>query len=349
MENKKTASESTQLAQAPAKELNHSERFTAKVMATFGQNVGLIEANEYMRSLIQGYFIAIDRSLKMAEEARLRKKKNQDPVPVAWNTVNLNDLALDVMHYARIGLDMSMDNHLWPIPYKNNKTGLYDVTLMVGYGGVQYVAEKYAVDPPVAVTIELVYSNDTFIAIKKSRDNPIDTYTFDITQPFERGEIKGGFGYIEYADPKKNQLITMTRAQIEKRKPEYASPEFWGGEKDKWENGQKVGTVQVEGWFDEMCYKTLVREVYGSRHIPRDPRKIDDNYRYLKRRDAEAIEAAKRSDYPYADAEVIDITEPDAPQRALPGAFDPETGEIAPEDSRAGGADTQQQVIGMEF
>lgn len=351
--NEKTAAASEQLVKAPERKMNQSERFAAKVFSLYGQDIGTIETNEYMRSLIQGYFISIDRALKIAEDARQRKKRNQDPTPVTWENVNLNDLALDVMHYAKIGLDMQMDNQLWPIPFKNNKTGLYDVNLMQGYGGIQYIAEKYALTPPTSVTIEIVYSSDVFVAIKKSKDNPMDAYTFDITQPFDRGEVVGGFGYIEYPDPKKNELITMTRAQIEKRKPEYASPEFWGGEKDKWENGQKVGKEHVEGWFDEMCYKTLVREVYSSKHILRDPQKIDENYRYLKRRDAEAIEAASKAQYVYGEAEVIDLPGIDAPKNDISGTIDHETGEIISADrtsAESKSAPAQAPVqTGMDF
>ncbi len=256
-------------AEAPSapQKANHSERFAAKVMQEFGSAVGPLEVNEYMRSLIQGYFIGIDSALKLAEEARLRKRKDQDPVPVTWEYVNLAELALDVMHYAKVGLDMSMDNHLFAIPYKNNKTGLYDVTLMQGYNGIQYIAEKYALEIPLRVTVELVFTSDIFIPYKKSRDNAEEGYRFEIQNPFDRGEVSGGFGYIEYSDPSKNKLIIMTRKDIEKRKPKYAAPEFWGGTKPKWANGQKVGEEQVEGWFEEMCLKTVKREVYR-RELP---------------------------------------------------------------------------------
>lgn len=36
-------------------------------------------------------------------------------------------------------------------PFKNNSTQKYDVNLMPGYNGVQYIAEKYALENPVAV------------------------------------------------------------------------------------------------------------------------------------------------------------------------------------------------------
>jgi recombination protein RecT len=257
------------------------------VFAEFdGQISGGLQVTEYQRRLIQGYFIAIDQALKAAEERRLKQRRNQEPLPYAWENVNLPDLALDVAHYARMGLDMMQDNHLWPIPYKNNRANKYDITLMLGYGGIQYIAEKYALDKPAAVTVELVYETDRFVPIKKTR-NSTEGYDFQITQPFDRGKVVGGFGYLEYADPAKNKLILMSLADILKRKPRYASPEFWGGEKDRWENGQVVGKEPVDGWFEAMCLKTIKREVYGPKHIPLDPQKVDTSYQHMRLREVQ--------------------------------------------------------------
>ena len=152
--------------------LSNSEAFTNKVLKEFGSNVaGNIQVTDYQRQLIQGYFIATDRALKMAEEKRVSKNEyNTDhqwdnPDPINWNTVDLNALALDVVHYARMGLDMMQDNHLSAIPFKDNNrvartgTKMYTVNLMPGYNGIQYIAEKYALEKPVSVTVELVYSN----------------------------------------------------------------------------------------------------------------------------------------------------------------------------------------------
>ncbi len=265
-ENKDLATANTQLAE---KKENMSERFTNMVLQEFGSNVaGALEVTDYQRRLIQGYFIAIDRALKNAEEERLRKNsKNSDHkydngLPVVWNNVNLTDLALDIVHYARMGLDMMQDNHLFPIPYKNNKAQKYDITLMPGYNGIQYIAEKYAVEKPLSVTIELVYDSDTFQPIKKSATNRVESYEFVINKPFDRGNVVGGFGYIEYADFAKNQLIIMTMKDIEKRKPKYASAKVW-------ENGKQVET-ETDGWFEEMCIKTIKREVYVLSNIDED-------------------------------------------------------------------------------
>jgi len=316
-------------AQVPAEvKPNAAERFTAKVMKEFGSTVGEIQVTDYQQQLVQGYFIAIDRALKSAEEERLRKnEKNKDHekydnnLPVTWGNVNLNDLALDVVHYARMGLDMMQENHLFPIPYKNNKTGKYDMTLMPGYNGIQYIAEKYAVEPPLAVTVELVYSTDTFRPIKKSAENRVENYEFAINNAFDRGEIIGGFGYIEYADPVKNKLVIMTKKDIEKRKPKYASANFWGGKQKVWENGKQVDQ-ETDGWYEEMCLKTIKREIYSAKHIPRDPKKIDDNYQYMKMREARIAEL-EAQDIIDANANgmVIDVTPTALPEPTAPASF----------------------------
>ncbi len=312
---------------------NAAERFTAKVMKEFGSTVGEIQVTDYQRQLVQGYFIAIDRALKSAEEERLRKnEKNKDHekydnnLPVTWGNVNLNDLALDVVHYARMGLDMMQENHLFPIPYKNNKTGKYDMTLMPGYNGIQYIAEKYAVEPPLAVTVELVYSTDTFRPIKKSAENRVENYEFAINNAFDRGEIIGGFGYIEFADPVKNKLVIMTKKDIEKRKPKYASANFWGGKQKVWDNGKQVDQ-ETDGWYEEMCLKTIKREIYSAKHIPRDPKKIDDNYQYMKMREARIAEL-EAQDIIDANANgmVIDVTPTALPEPVTPASGVPISG-----------------------
>ena len=272
---------------------NNSEQFTSKVLREFGSTAGAIQVTDYQRQLIQGYFIAIDRALKAAEEKRLYKNTNNsdhtydDPNPITWNTVDLNALALDVVHYARMGLDMMQNNHLSAIPFKNNNkscksgTKMYTVTLMPGYNGIQYIALKYALEKPVSVTTELVYSTDTFKPIKRSHDNKVESYVFEINNAFDRGEIVGGFGYIEYKEPEKNKLVIMTLKDIMKRRPEKAAGEFWGGTKTVWEKGKKK-EVETDGWFEEMCLKTLKREVYSAKNMPRDPKKIDDAYQHMK-------------------------------------------------------------------
>jgi recombination protein RecT len=310
--------------------LSASTRFTEQVMKEFtGANAGTeLKLSDYQRYLIGGYFIGVDRALKQAEEARARKNeanndhKYDNTVPVTWNNVNLAELALDVVYYARMGLDMMEKNHVFPIPYLNKKTGKYDVNLMPGYNGIQYMAEKYAVEKPAAVVVELVYSTDTFKAVKKSAASKVESYEFEINNAFDRGQIVGGFGYIEYTDPAKNKLVIMSRKDIEKRKPKYASGEFWGGKIKQWENKKQV-EAETEGWYEEMCLKTLKREIYSPKHMPRDPQKVDEAYQHMMMREARraAQEAQLEIDTyanrtPVIDAEVVDVPQREEPANA---------------------------------
>lgn len=282
-------------------EVSASAKFSTFALREFGTQVaGETNATDYQKQLIQGYFIGIDRALKTADENRIAKnekntnKSYNNELPINWNTINLKEMVLDVVHYAKIGLDMMQPNQLTVIPFKNKKTNQYDVTFIKGYNGIQYIAEKYALDKPKNITTELVYSTDIFRPIKKSVDNKIEGYEFEITNAFDRGKIVGGFGYIEFEDATKNKLIIMTMRDIEKRKPKYAAAEFWGGKTKEWQNGKQV-EVETDGWFEEMCLKTLKREVYSQKHIEIDPKKIDDNYQYMKSQEMRYVEMETRA------------------------------------------------------
>lgn len=270
-------------------ETSMAERFTGMVMKQYAAT-GKYQPTEREKQLIRNYFICIDQTLQKAEAERLRKNaNNRDPkynneLAYTWNNVDLQALALDLAHYARVGLDMMEDNTLFPIPYKNSKGNKYSMTLMEGYNGIRYQAEKYALDPFKSVTVEVIYANDKFKPIKKDSRNPVEGYEFDIPQPFDRGEPVGVFGYIEFEDPSKNKLVVFSKADVMKRKPKYASPEFWGGKKKVWENGRQV-EVELEGWVSEMYEKTMKREIYGSKRIPRDPDKVDESYNYIRQRE----------------------------------------------------------------
>ena len=269
---KPPANQQTQ-ALSPVSTGEISARFMNDVIREYGATVGAPNLNGYQQRLIQGYFIGIDRALAEAEVRRAERKPH-DP-PINWQTINTPALFIDVVNCVRLGLDMAQPNHVYAIPYLNGKTGLYDVTLMEGYAGIAYVAQKYAADPPKNVVIQLVYSTDTFKPHMRDAVNQMETYEFTITNPFSRGNLVGGFGYIEYDDPRKNRLIMMSKADMDKRKPERTSAQFWGK------------------WNDEMYLKTLVRHVYSERYIPRDPMKLDDAYQQMKLREIQfaAMEA----------------------------------------------------------
>lgn len=264
-----------------------SEVFVQRVTKEFTGGVGgALALTDFQNRLAQNYFITLDSSLKAAEEKRKNKKKNQDPTPVIWQNVNMELLARNVVAAARIGLDPAQKNHINMIPFKNKATGKYDIGFIEGYRGIELKAKKYGHDVPDGVIVELVYANDKFKSIKKDRNNPVESFEFEVVNDFDRGEIKGGFYYHFYTDtPEKNKLVVFKLSDIEKRKPQYASTEFWGGLKDKWENGQVVGQEKVEGWYDTMCYKTIYRAAYSN--ITIDSQKIDNDYMALKQNEQE--------------------------------------------------------------
>jgi recombination protein RecT len=279
-----------------------SERFTSMVMAEYGKGSGLQhQFSSRETQIIRNYFVAIDQTLTKAEADRLRKNasnlnhKYDNALPYSWQTINLAALATDLAHYAHIGLDMLEDNHLFPIPYKDNKNNVYTITLMEGYNGIRYQAEKYALNPPRNVTVEVVYTNDVFKPIKKDARNPVEGYEFDIPNPFDRGVPFGVFGYVEFEDAVKNFLIIFSKADVMKRKPKYASAEFWGGIKKAYEDGKQV-EVTLDGWLPEMFEKTMKREIYGSKRIPRDPGKVDESYQYIRQREQQYIDLITESE-----------------------------------------------------
>lgn len=306
------ADKNTQVAKVDNdRKLTASERFTNKVLAEFGSSVGAVALTEFQKRLAQNYFIALDMALKAAEANRLKKsEKYRDPVPVTWDNINMESLARNVVAYARIGLDPAQKNHINMVPYKNNTTKKYDIGFIEGYRGIELKATKYGLDVPDAVIVELVYSNDKFKVIKKNKDNPVESYEFDVVNPFDRGEIIGGFYYHVYKNnPEKNKLVVMTMKDIEKRKPPYASVEFWGGEREIYEDGKKTGKKEyVEGWFEKMCYKTIYRAAYND--ITIDSQKIDDNYLRVKQLEQEFTEAEVEAEIAEnANKEMIDITD----------------------------------------
>jgi len=311
--------ENTQLAK---KEEPINVRFMNMVVSQFGSSVGEIALTNFQKRLAQNYFMAIDAALRIAEEKRKKKTFKQEQVPIIWANVNMDELARNIVSYARIGLDPAQKNHIAVIPFKNNTTGKYDIALLEEYRGIELKSKKYGLDVPDHVVVELVCENDHFKSFKKDRNNQYESYEFEILDDFNRGKIKGGFYYHIYNDnPEKNKLVVFTLKDIEKRRPEHASVEFWGGEKDLWEKDEKtgknkkVGTVQVEGWYERMCWKTIYRAAYND--ITIDSQKIDDDYLRLKHMEETLADAQIAQEIAKnANTEIIDITPEELPNDA---------------------------------
>lgn len=264
-----------------------SARFVAEVERQFAAEMGgALAWTEYQKTLAQHLFLKVDMQLKALEAKRIDGGK--DAPPITWDNVNLSKLALDGVHRVSLGLDALIANHIHPIPYFNRRIGKYDLDLRVGYVGKDYCRRKLAVEEPVDVVYELVYDTDKFVPYFRSRTNEIESYDFEVTSPFKRGDVIGGFGYIVYQDPKKNRLIIVTQRDFDRAEAAARTKDFWSKDKSR----------------IEMQYKTLVHRVTDK--IPLDPRKANSaSYTYVEAQESEtSFDQQVVAD---ANGEIIDV------------------------------------------
>ena len=258
-----------------AQNITVGQAFVDKVMREFCTEVGEVKVTAEMKRLIQGYFMGCDNALREAE-----KNRPDGKTPYTWTNIDINSsLAQNIMNSARLGLDMSLPNQLFAVPYFDNKKKKYSFSFMPGYKGREIVVRKYSLDTIEEVIVELVYGNDEFKALKKDAHHPSDTYEFTITNPFNRGVVVGGFAYIRFTDERKNLLVIMSKAEIDKRMNKASSKVFWGN------------------WYDEMALKTIL--IKASKKITIDPQKIDDSYKML-------IASEDKSSEQLLEAEIMD-------------------------------------------
>ncbi len=243
----------TKTTEIAKREMTPSERFAASIERQFSGEVGQISMTEFDRTLAQHAFIRIDAAMIEAEKNRQYNSKS-DP-EIIWKNMNMRKLAIDVVNRIQLGLDALIPGQIYPIFYLNRKTGQYDVDLRVGYKGELYYVRRASIREIQDIRVELVYDTDKFTVYKKGVANKVEGYDLEITQPFDRGELMGGFVYIEYKDGIGNELVVMSRKDIEKIRNTAKSGKFWSD------------------WFDEMAYKTLIHK--AMRKIVIDPQKIN--------------------------------------------------------------------------
>jgi recombination protein RecT len=241
-----------------------SARFTNGMMREFGNIAGSpVELTPEQRRLAQHLFLKIDTSLKELEVKRLAKPEDKrNSTPILWQNLNMQKLAIDAMRRVELGLDALIANHIHPIPYWNSKEGKYDLDLRIGYVGKDFYKRRFALDPPKDVRYQLVYATDTFTPIMKSAGNPVESYEFGVVNPWERGEVVGGFAYLIYEDETKNHLILIASKQFEQSEAK-GNKEFWLGPNR-----------------EDMLYKTIVNRAMGK--LNPDPSKTPESYQIIE-------------------------------------------------------------------
>ena len=242
--------ERTEIQKAKPTEQNAiSTRFLNDVERQFLAELGQgPKFTEFERRLTQHMYLKTDAALKLAESKRRQGE------PMTWHTVDRQKLALDTVHRVSLGLDALIPNHIHPVLYWNNHKGAYDVDLQIGYVGRDLIARRHAVEAPLQVVYELVYDTDHFKALPRSSTRDVEGYEFEITQPFDRGNIVGGFGYIVYEDARKNRLVLVTKRDFARSK----------------------GASRSSFWRDnevEMHLKTVILRTCAK--IPLDPTKVN--------------------------------------------------------------------------
>lgn len=278
------------------------DRFTNAVVSCYGDAENGIEVTDREKDIIKGYFMTIDLALRNSKDG------------YTWSMVELDKLAPRLKHYARLGLDMQIDNHLSPVPFRSGNSGKVTMNLIPGYEGRKYIAKKFAVEPYDDIIVKLVGKNDTFKPIYKDVNHDFDSYIYEENNPFDKGEIVGGFAYVKYQDNTKNKLIVMSIADIKKHMPKHGSS-FWTGE-----------------WKEKMWYKTLVIE--ACKGISLDAEKIRDFRQDLEQIKADELNnAASQADAEAKEkmgsGDVVDVDFNEVEEKEVNQEnIDPETGEI---------------------
>lgn len=302
-----------------------SARFVNAIMNEFIATAGNlpVKLDAGKKRLAQHLFIQMDAALQTLEKKRLDKGHKNSP-PIVWANINMTRLAVDAMHRIDLGLDALIPNHLSIIPYLNGRTKKYDVDLRIGYVGNDYYRRKMAVEAPVDIIYELVHEKDKLVVIKKSAKNKVESYEFEIPEPFKRGKVTGGFGYILFENPEKNKLVLVSEDDFLKYKAESKSDAFWGP------------------WGEPMRYKTLVHRTTAKLQI--DPDKVSPAYAVVEAEEMALLDDEQKSPEERltedvaasANKEIIDIApEPEPRDKPEPKttARSEDADEIGPEEA----------------
>lgn len=289
-------------AEPPNTTATAAQNFTKRIEKQFEGELGQgVQWSPVQQRLAQHLFIKIDGQLRALETKRAASQRKANDPPITWANVNMHKLTLDAVHRVNLGLDALIANHIHVIPYLNSRTKQYDIDLQIGYTGLDHCHRTFAAVTPIDITYQLVYEGDRF-AIDRSAgwEQPV----YEPVDYFKPGPVVGGYGYIQYEDTRKNRVIVVPYREFEKAMkgrgmknlddPDGARTgsgvEFWGGIQTEWKNGKLVEGDFDEKFFNEMCYKTVVKRVVAK--IPLDPEKVNaSSWNAVEESHRDAIEA----------------------------------------------------------
>jgi recombination protein RecT len=263
-----------------------SEKFVARIEKQFAAELGSpVSWTPIQRTLAQHLYVRCDQALIDAESRRQSNRNKTSDPPITWANVDMTKLTMRAVHCVALELDAYAKNQLFFVPYLNKRTGKYDVDIRIGYAGEDHCSRKFALDEIVDIRYQLVYKGDAFGI--HTNDHGVEVYTYQPADYFEPGPVIGGFGYVMYADPRKNRVIPIARREFDKAQRAAQGTEFWGGPQARWENGKRVEGEFDEKFYNEMCYKTIVHRV--NKTIPKDPTRV--NMAVLDQMTSESVDA----------------------------------------------------------
>lgn len=268
---------------------SEAERFSAMVLDKLKEATGAVEVwNEYDMKLAQNLYVFLSNSLPKLEADR----KNANRPPIIWKNVDLDMLAVDCKRIVVSGLDPRIKNHVHVKPYFLEKVGKYTLDLTPGFVGLDYVVRETSLYPIEDIVYELIHENDHFKVLKKNANRAIESYEFEITNPFDRGKVIGGFGYVAFKDETKNFVKIVTAKDFEKARDKAPTKMIW------------------DAWPDNMKYKTLVRRTTAL--ITKDPKKVNRYDALMKLEESQTVEGvidqvSHEATQALSEPEIIDV------------------------------------------
>ena len=164
-----------------------------------------------------------------------------------------------LVRMARLGLDPSVPNDVYLVPFHNKDLKASEAALIVGYGGLR----KLVLNNPEVVDVfaQVVCQNDTY----RPADSPITLPTHRLPERFQPRGRAIGYYAAAYLRSGFWRVVAMSRAEVEGHKERYglgARGNFWADS-----HPDKEGLTN----FDKMAMKTCLRQLCSPRYLSLDP------------------------------------------------------------------------------